>query len=147
MGGKPELFDLFLAFLNIWACAIPVGVLLYVSTAILRARGGAVMASIAMSASALTNCVLGPIFMFGLAGAPKLGLAGAALSNLLGMLFAGGTSVAYLKRKGFLTFSLTSAGALARDIFVGSAFAIDCVRFSVSAFCSHDYFLGLRADF
>ena len=124
MGGKAELFDMFLSFLGIWACAVPAGVLLYVSLAILRARGRAVMASIVLSASAVTNGILGPVFMYGLAGAPKLGLAGAALASLVGMLLAGASCLAYLVHIRFVEFSTTRASALATDVFSGSAYAI-----------------------
>lgn len=124
MGGRSAQQALFNSYLSVWTWAVAVAVLLYVSGAVFRARGFAGVSSVMSILSALINLVLGPILMFGWQGMPRLGLQGAATSALIGMLIAGCVSVAYLVRNRLLGFTFHGAGSIARDISIGSAFAI-----------------------
>lgn len=70
-----------------------------ICTKLLQARGNMVIPMIAQILGALINLILDPILIYGLAGFPQMGVAGAALATVLGQWVAMGiTLVAVLRR-------------------------------------------------
>ena len=57
-------------------------------TKILQANGDMKTPMIAQIAGALVNIALDPLFIFGLFGLPKLGIAGAAIATVVGQIVA-----------------------------------------------------------
>ena len=59
-----------------------------VGNAALRATGDTVIPALIMTIAALTNALLDPILIFGLFGAPRLEIQGAAISTIFSNTFA-----------------------------------------------------------
>jgi len=60
------------------------GILFMIYEKLLQATGKTLQSTIAQLAGAVTNIVLDPVMIFGLAGCPKLGVAGAAYATVIG---------------------------------------------------------------
>lgn len=83
-----EIIAMGTAYLRIctgFSCGI---FLLFATERLMQATGNTVFHMITQLFSALLNCVLDPIFIFGLWGMPKLGVSGAALATVLSQILA-----------------------------------------------------------
>ena len=91
LGASPEIIDLvrFPMMLNYLALGFVIPMMMGMSA--IRATGDSKRASQIMLLAALLNAVLDPILIFGLLGAPRLELTGAAIATLIARLI----SVAY----------------------------------------------------
>lgn len=83
LGATPELTPLIREYMEIWYISAPCLLVPMVSLAALRAMGMSRVQGYLMSCAALFNALLDPILIFGLLGAPALGLQGAALATLI----------------------------------------------------------------
>lgn len=83
LGASPELLPLVDEYMSIWYLGVPALTVPMVAMAALRAMGLSKMQGSIMGVSAILNAVLDPILIFGLLGAPRLELAGAAWASLI----------------------------------------------------------------
>jgi putative MATE family efflux protein len=83
LGATPELMPLIRDYMQTWYWVAPLDVVLWCSLASMRARGNTLLESKIITAAALLNMVLDPIFIFGLLGFPRLEMQGAALATLV----------------------------------------------------------------
>lgn len=71
-------------------CGLSFGVFTQVAfERLLQSTGKTIYAMITQGAGAITNLILDPILIFGLAGFPKMGVAGAALATVIGQCVSG----------------------------------------------------------
>ncbi len=70
-------------YMEVWYWVAPLDIALWTSLASMRARGNTLFESKVITAAALLNLVLDPIFIFGLFGFPRLEIQGAALATLV----------------------------------------------------------------
>jgi putative MATE family efflux protein len=83
LGATPELMPMITEYMRVWYWVAPLDIALWVSLAAMRARGNTVFESKVITAAALLNLALDPIFIFGLFGFPRLEIRGAALATLV----------------------------------------------------------------
>jgi putative MATE family efflux protein len=83
LGATPELMPMITDYMQLWYWVAPLDMALWVSLAAMRARGNTVFESKVITAAALLNLALDPIFIFGLFGFPRLEIRGAALATLV----------------------------------------------------------------
>ncbi len=83
LGATPEIMPLIRDYMEIWYLGIVFMVVPIIGNSIIRAHGDAKFPSMIMSIAALLNIALDPILIFGLLGAPRLELQGAALATVI----------------------------------------------------------------
>ena len=83
LGATPELLPLVAAYMGVWYWVAPLDMALWTSLASIRARGNTLLESKVITAAALLNLMLDPIFIFGLFGFPRLEVQGAALATVV----------------------------------------------------------------
>jgi putative MATE family efflux protein len=86
LGATEELMPLIEDYMRIWYWLEPAETAMWVCLAAVRARGNALLEGKIITAAALLNCALDPIFIFGLFGFPRLEIQGAALASLVANL-------------------------------------------------------------
>jgi len=84
LGATPEVMPLITDYMQVWYWVAPLDIALWTSLASMRARGNTVFESKVITAAAVLNLILDPIFIFGLFGFPRLEVRGAALATLVG---------------------------------------------------------------
>lgn len=83
LGATPDLIPLIRSYMSIWYFSAPCLMVPMVCLSALRAMGMSQVQGYLMGGAALVNVLLDPILIFGLLGAPALGLQGAALATLI----------------------------------------------------------------
>ena len=83
LGAPDDLIPLIRSYMDVWYWVAPLDVAMWTCLASIRARGNALLESKIISAAALLNLVLDPLFIFGWLGFPELGLKGAAVATLV----------------------------------------------------------------
>ncbi len=83
MGAEPEVLSLIRDYMDIWYLGLLFLVLPIVGNSSLRAQGNTFFPSLIMFIAALLNVILDPILIFGLFGAPRLEMQGAAIATIL----------------------------------------------------------------
>ncbi|MEM9908640.1 MAG: MATE family efflux transporter [Cyanobacteria bacterium P01_D01_bin.44] len=83
LGATPTVLPLIRQYMQIWYFGMVFLVVPMVGNSAIRAAGDTGTPSIIMTLAAGINIVLDPLMIFGLAGLPELGLAGAALATLI----------------------------------------------------------------
>lgn len=83
LGAPAELMPQITAYMRVWYWVEPLDVALWTCLASIRARGNALLESKIITASALLNLILDPLFIFGLFGFPRLEIQGAAVASLV----------------------------------------------------------------
>ncbi|OMH30799.1 MATE family efflux transporter [Motiliproteus sp. MSK22-1] len=102
LGAGKELLPLIREYMEIWYLGAPGLIAPIVCTATLRANGLSRLQSYIMIGSSLANILLDPILIFGLLGAPRLELAGAALATVIVRAFTLLVSLWIMRRVGIL---------------------------------------------
>jgi putative MATE family efflux protein len=83
LGATPNLLPLITEYMQTWYWVAPLDVVLWCSLASMRARGNTLLESKIITAAAILNVALDPVFIFGLFGFPRLEMQGAALATLV----------------------------------------------------------------
>jgi len=83
LGATTELMPLIRQYMHIWFWIAPTDACLWTSLASVRARGNTRLEAKIITAAALLNLALDPVFIFGLFGFPRLEIRGAALATLV----------------------------------------------------------------
>ncbi len=96
LGAPPELMPLIKEFMSVWFLGSFVVVIPMVGNSALRATGNTRVPGLIMFVVALINIVLDPILIFGCLGAPRMELAGAALSTVISYAVAVAMGLYYL---------------------------------------------------
>ena len=78
LGARGDILDLVVAYITIAAIGFPPFGLTMVGTGLMRSIGDPVFPGIVMSTGSILQVIIGPFLIFGLAGAPALGVEGAA---------------------------------------------------------------------
>ena len=86
-GEQPEIIVLGSKYLSTRIFALPLVAIAWTMDSSLRAIGATKYSMIAVLSSAMLNIVLDPIFIYGLFGAPALGVVGAALATVLSIAY------------------------------------------------------------
>ena len=88
MGAGDETLVLIKQFLSVWYLGIPLFLVQFAGTAVMRASGNSSLQGRLMMLSAALNAVLDPIFIFGLGPIPAYGIRGAAIATVITWVFA-----------------------------------------------------------
>ncbi|HXV36775.1 MAG TPA: MATE family efflux transporter [Myxococcota bacterium] len=99
LGANDELMPLIRDYMSIWYINEPVAAVMWTCLASMRARGNTALEGKVIAAAALLNAILDPIFIFGLLGAPRLEIAGAAFATLLANLLMLSFTLFYLAKR------------------------------------------------
>jgi putative MATE family efflux protein len=83
LGAPDDLIPQVNAYMSVWYWVAPLDVAMWTCLASIRARGNALLESKIITAAALLNLVLDPLFIFGLFGLPRLEIQGAAVATLI----------------------------------------------------------------
>jgi putative MATE family efflux protein len=83
LGAPDELLPLINEYMTVWYYGIIFHILSMVGNGIIRATGDTRFPGIIMSAAALMNIVLDPLFIFGFASQPGMGIRGAAVASFI----------------------------------------------------------------
>jgi len=86
LGATDDLMPLITDYMSIWYWTEPASAVMWTCLASMRARGNTALEGKVITAAALLNLILDPIFIFGLFGFPRLEMAGAALASLTATL-------------------------------------------------------------
>jgi len=86
LGATDDLMPLITDYMSIWYWTEPASAVMWTCLASMRARGNTALEGKVITASAILNAILDPIFIFGLFGFPRLEIAGAALASLTATL-------------------------------------------------------------
>jgi putative MATE family efflux protein len=86
LGATDELMPLITDYMSIWYWTEPASAVGWTCLASMRARGNTALEGKVITASAILNAILDPIFIFGWFGFPRLEIAGAALASLTATL-------------------------------------------------------------
>lgn len=87
LGAGPERLQLIREFMHIWYLGMPLQLMQFAGTAVIRASGNARLHGKLMTISAIINAVLDPILIFGLGPIPAMGIGGAALATVIAWLY------------------------------------------------------------
>ncbi len=88
MGASDSQLVLIKEYMGIWLFSVPLLIVPMVGNSAIRAHGNTVLPAIVMTVIALINIVLDPILIFGLLGAPEMGIQGAALATVISNFIA-----------------------------------------------------------
>ncbi len=83
LGATPDLIPLIKSYMSIWYFGMVFIIIPNIGNNVIRATGDTVYPSMIMMIASLINIVLDPLLIFGLAGFPRMELAGAALTTVI----------------------------------------------------------------
>lgn len=83
LGAQPQRMVLIEEFMSVWYLGMPLQLIQFAGTAVIRANGNAKLHGSLMTLGAIINAVLDPMFIFGFGPIPALGIAGAALATVI----------------------------------------------------------------
>ncbi len=86
LGATDELMPLITDYMSIWYWTEPASAVMWTCLASMRARGNTALEGKVITAAAILNAILDPIFIFGWLGFPRLEIAGAAIASLTATL-------------------------------------------------------------
>jgi putative MATE family efflux protein len=87
LGAAPERVTLIREFMGIWYWGMPLQLMQFAGTAVIRASGNARLHGKLMTFSAIINAVLDPMLIFGFGPFPAMGIGGAALATVIAWAF------------------------------------------------------------
>jgi putative MATE family efflux protein len=96
LGATDDLLPLITDYMSIWYWSEPATAVMWTCLAAMRARGNAALEGKVITAAAILNAILDPIFIFGWFGFPRLEIAGAALASLTASLIMLGFTTIHL---------------------------------------------------
>ena len=117
---------------------------------LLQSTGRTMLSMISQGTGAILNIILDPILIFGLAGMPKMGVAGAALATIIGQWAAAGLSL-FLNLKYNPEVSISMKGfrpnleIIKGILMIGIPSAIMISIGSVMTFCLNQILIGFTA--
>ncbi len=88
IGADEQTMPLVKEYMGIWYCGAVFMAIPMMGNGILISLGDSRSASLFMLSGALLNCILDPVFIFGLRGFPAMGIFGAALATVLSQAFS-----------------------------------------------------------
>lgn len=83
MGASDDMMPIIRDYIHTWFAGAIFMTLPLIGNAALRATGNAMFPAITMTIASLVNAALSPVLIFGLLGAPEMGVKGAALATVL----------------------------------------------------------------
>ncbi len=83
LGASQEILPLSVGYMKVWLTGLPFFSVAMVGSTLMRAAGDAVKPGYLMTIGSGLQIVLGPFFIFGLFGLPRMGLAGAAVAFVI----------------------------------------------------------------
>lgn len=86
LGATDDLMPLITDYMSVWYWTEPASAVMWTCLAAMRARGNTALEGKVITAAAILNAILDPIFIFGWLGFPRLEMAGAALASLTATL-------------------------------------------------------------
>lgn len=105
LGTPQDLMPFVHEYMDIWFSGLPLLILPIVFNGLIRATGDAIFPSGMMVMAAIINALISPFLVFGLMGAPELGMAGAAWATLIARGTLTIASFLYLYRQGLVSFT------------------------------------------
>jgi putative MATE family efflux protein len=99
LGATEELIPLITDYMSIWYWTEPASAVMWTCLASMRARGNTALEGKVITAAAILNAILDPIFIFGWFGFPRLEIAGAALASLTATLTMLAFTLIYLSTR------------------------------------------------
>lgn len=96
LGAGPEVLPLTVAYSKIWLLGLPFFTIAFVGSTLMRAAGDAVTPGYLMTVGSALHVMIAPVFIFGLIGAPELGLEGAAVGFVLARVASFGLYFYYM---------------------------------------------------
>jgi len=83
LGAEPGILPMSVHYMQIWLIGLPFFAVAMVGSTLMRAAGDARKPGYLMTIGSGLQILIGPLFIFGLAGMPEMGLAGAAVAFVL----------------------------------------------------------------
>ncbi len=107
LGAKDVVKQMTIDYLTVYMVGVPFFLLSIVGSTLLRATGSAASPGIIMTTGSIVQIVLGPVLIFGWAGIPELGIAGAAWAYVISRLMSVGLYGVLLLKTKMMNFSLS----------------------------------------
>lgn len=116
LGAGPDILPLIRDYMEIWYFGIIFMIVPLIGNSVIRAHGDAKFPSMIMTIAAVLNIALDPILIFGLFGAPRLELQGAALATVIArfVTFAAALGVLHFRMRA-LSYEWPSMARLAKN--------------------------------
>ncbi|WP_370339312.1 MATE family efflux transporter [Parvularcula marina] len=127
LGTPQRLMPFVHQYMNVWFLGLPFLMMPIVLNGLIRATGDAIFPSSLMIMAAAINAVISPFLVFGIWGAPDLGMAGAAWATIMarGVVFI--CSFVYLQREKLVEFT-------GHDFGIFRSSVAEITRFGAPAF-------------
>ncbi len=116
LGAGQQVLPLAIDYMQIWLLGFPLFAISMVGSSLMRAAGDAVKPSFLMAVGAGFQIVLGPVFIFGVAGIPALGLEGAAIAFVFARLVSFLLFSYYLYKDDLFIFRIQGFWSSCKDI-------------------------------
>lgn len=102
LGASGDVADEVGAYMPLWALSFPFLVVMMITNSVFRAHGDGATSAGIMIVAAFFGIALNPLFIFGWGPVPEMSTAGAALSTLVGRVFAMAIALWIAWRRGLL---------------------------------------------
>lgn len=96
LGAGPEVLPLTVEYTQIWLLGLPFFTIAFIGSTLMRAAGDAATPGYLMAAGSALQVMFQPFFIFGLGGAPEMGLNGAAVGFVLARIVSFGLYVYFM---------------------------------------------------
>ncbi len=133
VGGRTEraFVELAASYFRVRILGLPILATALIMDSAVRAVGATRLSMVAVLSSAMLNIVLDPILIFGLLGAPAMGVAGAALATVLSIAYMIPVELLFLKKLGLLPIVKLRTLYVRRVIEVGGPAALERLVFAL----------------